>query len=211
LGQERFEARALDRGALGSLPDSALPILQKDHFEATKALALKHRLPAAWTRGFLQDAHGAIFSGVAPNVGGFLRREEVDSEFLEPPAWQHVPSLTEGLAGFAHYIVHEAQAIYDDEQSLSVTFSKIAEFHARCINTQPFVDGNKRWARTILVAILVDCGYFPGAFLDDTEKIKYLQAIHSSHKYANHDPLANIIIQSYIDLKEIHDSGKGPW
>jgi fido (protein-threonine AMPylation protein) len=185
--------------------------LKKDLFETTKRLALSERPASFWTRGFLQDVHQEIFGGVAPHVGGILRREEVGSEFLEPPAWQHVPSLTESLAGFALHIVHEAQTICENEESLSVTFLKIAEFHARCVNTQPFIDGNKRWARSLLVAILVDCGYFPGAVIDDTEKIKYMSAIRSSHKYADHEALADLLIQSYLDAKGMHDSGQGCW
>lgn len=206
----RFAPRASDRGALGALAPQQIQRLKGFLFRTTRRLAQAERLPAAWTRAFLQDVHEEIFASVAPMVGGRLRREEVLHDRLLVPPWQHVPEFVDGLAGFAGELIVSARQEGDPEKKLLSVFTRAAEFHARCVNVQPFVDGNKRWARAMLVALLVDCGYFPGAVISDTDRDHYLKAVEKSVKLGNHEQLTSLILRGYIKLREMYDASVNP-
>ena len=106
----------------------------------------------------------------------------------------------------AQGIIEQARGIGDDDERIQAVLPRIARLHADCVVVQPFIDGNKRWARQVLSALLVDCGFWPGARIDADERERYLDGIDKSIA-GDHDQLAELILEGWLRLEQDFSSG----
>jgi len=109
----------------------------------------------------LLNIHRKLFSGVFPEHAGKLRLKDVTFRSHVIPAPGRIQYRLTDIVKDARHIIEQARNIGDREERIQTILPQIARFHADCVVIQPFIDGNKRWARQVLSALLVDCGFWP--------------------------------------------------
>lgn len=73
--------------------------------------------------------------------------------------------------------------------------------------TQPFLDGNKRWARLLLNALLVDCGFSPGTIVHDEQRSEYMCGIGKALA-GDTDQLATLFLRGNVEQASSYRSGE---
>jgi Fic family protein len=94
--------------------------------------------------------------------------------------------------------IEDARSMSDPATKTIQVMASAARFHTNCVLAQPFVDGNKRWARLLLNAFLVDCGFTPGTRIDDRRHTEYIKAIDTAAR-GHDDALAELITLGWIE------------
>jgi Fic family protein len=103
-------------------------------------------------------------------------------------------------------IIRESEASSVDER-LPQLLERITMVHADCVVIQPFIDGNKRWARHVLSALLVDIGFGPGTAFPLDVKDRYLDGIDKAIS-GHPEQLGNLILDGMLKLREIFRTGR---
>jgi fido (protein-threonine AMPylation protein) len=192
-----------DPGAFGILSRLQVRMLERDAFLIEAALLEHARSPDDWTVSFAIGVHRDAFANAFPDAAGVLRTSEVSLRDLPVPRpAQIVYRLVDVLA--------EASALIDTASRLDDAGAKTAEvmiraalFHGHCIVAQPFADGNKRWARLLLNALLTDCGFAPGTRFDPERKAAYLGAVDAAVA-GRPEPLAELIVSGWLAQRNIY-------
>jgi fido (protein-threonine AMPylation protein) len=197
------EETSADPGAFGILTPTQIAILERDAFRVEEALASRQRSPCDWTPSFALAVHRDAFANVFPEAAGILRSSDVSLRDLPVPrAGQVLYRLVDALAEAAALIERSA-ALADPTLKTDEVMVCAALFHAHCIVAQPFGDGNKRWARLLLNALLVDCGFAPGTRFDPLQKAAYHEAVDQA--IAGHaDALAELILIGWLGQRRIY-------
>jgi Fic family protein len=118
-----------------------------------------------------------------------------------------IPYRLDDIVRQANSLVTRARATHNLGDRTELVFSTAARIHADCVIVQPFIDGNKRWARLVLSALIVDCGFPPGVIISSEDKRYYLEAID---KAASGDAaqLAHLIAMGWRAFDDIFRSGQ---
>ena len=181
-------------------------ILKGALYRLVAKVAREPRTSEDWSISFLLYVHKELFKNVVAEHAGKLRQTEVTFRNHAVATPGQIPYRLSDLVKDAQDIIAQAHSIVDEEERIEAIFPRIARFHADCIVVQPFIDGNKRWARLVLSALLVDCRFWPGTRIEASEQVRYMEAID---KAVAGDPeqLADLILEGWLCLEQDFSSG----
>jgi fido (protein-threonine AMPylation protein) len=195
-----------DSGAFGMLNPDQKRIVEGATYWIGARIASKTRSLDGWNISLLLNIHRNLFGQVFPEHAGKLRLKDVAfRNYIIPAPGQILYRLTD-LVKDARAIIEQASTIADIEERIATILPEIAQFHATCVAVQPFIDGNKRWARQVLSAILVDSGFWPGTRIDIDDRERYMEGLDKSIA-GNHDQLASLILDGWTRLEADFSSG----
>ncbi len=163
-------------------------------------LAQRQRDPDEWSISLLLRIHRDLFGSLFPEHAAKLRQVEVCLGGRSIPVPAQIQYRLIDIVKEAQSIIEQARSIGDDEERIQAILPRIARHHADCVVVQPFIDGNKRWARQVLSALLVDCGFWPGTRIDADERERYVDGIDKSIA-GDHNQLAELILESWLRLE----------
>jgi len=169
-------------------------------------LAKRQRLPDEWSISLLVGIHRDLFASLFPEHAAKLRQVDVSLGGRTIPVPAKIQYRLVDIVKEAQSIIEQARSVGDDEQRIQAVLPRIARHHADCVLVQPFIDGNKRWARQVLSALLVDCGFWPGARICADERERYMDGIDKSIA-GDHDQLAELILEGWLRLEQDFSSG----
>ena|SRR5665213_1568469 len=195
-----------DPGAFGVLRPEQERVLKGAAYRLGALLAKEERSPGDWSMSLLLRVHRDLFHGIFPEHAGKLRQKDVTFRSHIIPAPAQIQYRLVDIVKEAQDIIEQARGIGNDEERIEAALPKIAHFHADCIVVQPFIDGNKRWARFILSALLVDCGFWPGTRIDASERERYMDGVDKSVA-GDHDQLAELILEGWLRLEQDFSNG----
>jgi fido (protein-threonine AMPylation protein) len=195
-----------DPGAFGMLSPNQERILKGASYRLTALIAKEEREPNDWSFSFFLDIHKRLFEGIDSDRAGKLRLTEVTFRSHAIPTPEQIQYRLMDVVRDAKRIIEDARTIDDDEQRIEAIFPRIACLHAECVVIQPFIDGNKRWARQVLSALLVDCGFWPGARIEADHQKRYMDGIDKSVA-GDHEQLATLILEGWQQLASDFSSG----
>jgi fido (protein-threonine AMPylation protein) len=190
-----------DPGAFGMLRPDQKRVLKGAMYVVGARLAQRQRSTDEWSISLLVGIHRDLFGGLFPEHAAKLRRVDVSFRGHTIPVPEQVLYRLSDIVGAARDIIEEANSIGDDSERIQAVLLKIARLHADCVVVQPFIDGNKRWARQVLSALLVDCGFWPGSRIDARLRERYMAGIDKSVA-GDHEQLAELIIDGWYRLRE---------
>ena len=192
-----------DPGAFGGLSPSQIERLSGALFHAHRQLVKVRRAAQDWSIPLLYDVHRSIFGGLFAHAAGVERREEVALRGLVVP---RVGQIQYRLATIVQNIqdLITLSATLAGEERLNAVFAGAARIHADCVCVQPFVDGNKRWARVVLSALLVDCGFAPGTEIAGADQDRYMEGIRKTTNEDHPEQLAELILAGWIALRQAY-------
>jgi fido (protein-threonine AMPylation protein) len=196
-----------DPGAFGILTPKELRKIEGNLHYLTAKYNKKQRGPNDWSHSLFVEVHRQLFKSTFPDAAGKLRQIEVDFRGAKIPTPAQIPYKLADLATHAREIITHARTIDDEAEQLCYIFEQAARFHAACVMLQPFIDGNKRWARIILNALLNDVDFHPGTQIHSRDRASYLDAIDKAVA-DEPDQLATLILRGYIALKRVYRSGE---
>ena len=194
-----------DPGAFGMLTPVETRILEGAGYQLVARLAKTRRVPSDWSHSLLLEIHRLLFADVFPEHAGKLRHEDVTFRSHRLPTSEPVPYRLANLVTEARTIIADAQLL-EPSRRITEIVPRIASFHAACVLTQPFIDGNKRWARQVLNAILTDCGFYPGTEITGDQRAAYLEAIDKAAE-GDIDQLENLIYSGWLALRQQFRAG----
>jgi fido (protein-threonine AMPylation protein) len=195
-----------DSGAFGMLGSEQKRIVEGATYWVGARIAEEKRSPEQWSISLLLNIHRKLFSSVFPEHAGKLRLKDVIFRSHIIPAPGQIQYRLTDIVKDARHIIAQARTIGDREERIQTILPQISRFHADCVVIQPFIDGNKRWARQVLFALLVDCGFWPGSRIDVNDRERYMDGIDKSVA-GNHDQLATLVLEGWVRLEEDFSSG----
>lgn len=195
-----------DPGAFGTLSPKQKRTLEGAVYLVTASIAKTKRRPNDWSISYLFSVHRELFERVFSEHAGKERQKDVAFRSHAVPTPGQIKYRLTDIVKDAAAIVEEAHSIKGDEERIEAILPKIARFHADCVVLQPFIDGNKRWARAVLNALLVGCGFWPGTRIKASEKERYMDGIDKAVA-GEPEQLAELIIEGWLDLEEDFASG----
>ncbi|HEY1977746.1 MAG TPA: Fic family protein [Candidatus Baltobacteraceae bacterium] len=192
-----------DPGAFGALTASQIERLSGALFHLHSKLVKTVRTPEDWSIPFLYDVHRSIFRGLFRDEAGRERRVEVVLRDLPVPPVTQIQYRLQTIVQAIRDLVTRAGTLSGAEK-INAVFAEAARIHADCICVQPFVDGNKRWARVILSAFLADCGYSPGTEIPEVDHDRYMEGISKSVNEAHPEQLAALLLAGWVALRQAY-------
>jgi fido (protein-threonine AMPylation protein) len=199
-----------DPGIFGVVNSEQITLLEQAAYCLDARLMQENRQPEDWNVSFLLAVHRELFGHVFPERAGVVRLTEVSLRDLPIARPGQIIHRLADLVQMAKEAIGKARLIADPEEMTQQVIRRVARFHAASVVAQPFIDGNKRWARLILNALLADCGFELGTRIDDGRHAAYMRAI--DHTIAgNPDILAEMILLGWIEQRDLYrksdDSG----
>jgi fido (protein-threonine AMPylation protein) len=164
------------------------------------------RQPGDWSIAFLYEVHRAIFIDIFPQDAGKERRVDVALRDLPVPPAAKIQYRLQSIVEAIRTLIIESAALTGEEK-LQAVFAAAARIHADCVAVQPFIDGNKRWARLILSALLTDCGYYPGTEIAAADHDRYMDGISKCVLDSHPEQLGNLILAGYLSLRQAYRAG----
>jgi len=195
-----------DPGAFGMLGPDQQRILKGTMYWVGARIAQERRSAADWNMSLLHEIHRELFDGLFPKQAAQIRQVEVTFPGHDIPVPAKIQYRLNDLITDAQDIIRQGSSIDDKAERIQAILPRIARFHAHCIMIQPFIDGNKRRARQVLSALMVDCDFPPGVRIGVDERLRYLESIDKS-AVGNHDQLAEIILEGWMQLERDFSSG----
>jgi fido (protein-threonine AMPylation protein) len=148
-----------------------------------------------------------MFEGVFPDQAGRIRWVEVTFRQHRVPHPGQIAYRLDDIVRQAKSLIARARAARNLVERTELVFSTAARIHADCVIVQPFIDGNKRWARLVLSALVVDCGFPPGVIISSEDKRYYLEAIDKAVS-GDETQLAHLIAMGWRAFDDIFRSGR---
>ena len=164
------------------------------------------RQPGDWSIPFLYEVHRRAFAGNFPEDAGRERRVEVTIRDLQVPSVGQIQYRLQSIVEAARALVTRSSTLIG-EPKIREVFAETARIHADCVAVQPFVDGNKRWARLILSALLTDCGFYPGTEIGQVDHDRYMEGISKAMIDAHPEQLADLILAGWVALRQAYREG----
>jgi fido (protein-threonine AMPylation protein) len=198
-------AKAPDEGAFGSLSGAQLARVEGALYHCRSRLGKAKRNPSDWSISLLYEVHRMIFGEVFPDRAGRERLVMVALRDLPVPTPGQITYRLDNVVRSIRELIERSENLTPEER-IEVAFTEAARIHADCVAIQPFIDGNKRWAREVLSAVLVDCGFFPGTDISLADQSRYLEGI--SKAIAGHpEQLANLILSGWLSQRQLYKQG----
>lgn len=195
-----------DPGAFGILTPEQRRTIDGAAYHLLARFAKTKRSSSDWSNSLLLEIHRDLFGDVFPEHAGRLRQKEVTLRAHAVPMPQQIPYRLADMLVNARAIIDDALPL-DPTSRITKMMPRIARFHAECVIIQPFIDGNKRWARQVLNAVLTDSGFYPGSEITDEQRTDYLDGIDKAAD-GHVDQLENIIYKGWLILNKRLRAGK---
>jgi fido (protein-threonine AMPylation protein) len=196
-----------DLGAFGILTPTEAATINGAAFYVAAKLAQRPRTSSDWSHPLLLGIHRDLFKDVFLEHAGKLRLKDVTFRSHRIPEPQQIPYRLDDVLSRARTIIDDNSHILDPTTRMTTILPRIASFHAECVVIQPFIDGNKRWARQVLNAIMTDSGFYPGTEFVEDQHVEYLDGIDKT--IAEHpEQLTHLIANGWITLREKYQAGK---
>jgi len=195
-----------DPGAFGMLDSRRERILEGRFYRLAAILARRSREANAWSYSLLYGLHRHMFENIFPESAGKERQTEVMLGAFPVPAPGKIKDRLRYLVESARSLIEESASMSDGTARAALVFPKAALFHADSVVTQPFIDGNKRWARLLLNALLIDCGFKPGTIVYEEQRAEYMRGIEKAIA-GDADQLATILLRGWLEEDERYRSG----
>jgi fido (protein-threonine AMPylation protein) len=195
-----------DPGAFGMLTSEQQRALDGAAYHVLARLVKTQRTSDDWHHSLLVEIHRNLFGSVFPEHAGKVRSKEVTFRNHEIPPPGQILYRLQDIVHEAKAIVRDARSINDEAERIVAIIPRIARFHATCVIVQPFIDGNKRWARQVLNAIMNDTGFDPGTLITELDREQYLDGIDKAIG-GYPEQLGNLILLGWIALEDQYRSG----
>lgn len=198
--------KAPDEGAFGSLSAGDLARIEGALYKCRSKLVKTPRTAPEWSIAFLYDVHRMIFADVFPDRAGRERQVMVSIRDLPVPSVGQISYRLDTVVHAIRDLISKSEHLAGEEK-VNFVFTEAARIHADCVTIQPFIDGNKRWAREVLSAILTDCGFYPGTEISAADHDRYMDGISKSVLGGYPEQLGNLILGGWLAQRQLYKQG----